>query len=361
MNNKTIKWIALGVFLLLIFGGLIYQTMSGSAENVVEEPPGRPAQQSMAVNMFVTDYSELENFIDVSGTTLPDESVVLSAEISGLLTSIYVREGSRVEKGQLIAKVNDAELQAELARANTNLRLSETNLERQKRLLAREGISQQEFDNAEAQYQVNLSEVNLIKARIEKTEVRAPFSGITGLRKVSPGQYVTPGMEIISLIKPDPIKIDFPVPQIFANQIKEGTKFRFQTSGSAEFHEGTIYATESVIQANSRALMVRGRFNNEDMLITPGSFINAKVLMEQSDSAILIPTVAVVPILNGQQVYLFKNGKVKPQEVETGTRMANKIQITGGISAGDTVITSGLLQIRPEMEVRAAEISSTSN
>ncbi len=196
------------------------------------------------------------------------------------------------------------------------------------------------------------SEVSLIKAQIDKTEIRAPFDGRVGLKYVSDGSYISPTTRIASLQSIDPIKIDFSIPERYAAKVEEGDEIRFTVQGTDEEFIGEIYAIEPKIDSETRTLQMRARSDNEDQLLKPGAFADLELNLETIQDARMIPTIALVPELQGQKVYLYREGEVVEQSVQTGIRTESMVQITDGVSFGDTILTTGLLQVRPGMQVQ---------
>jgi membrane fusion protein (multidrug efflux system) len=223
--------------------------------------------------------------------------------------------------------------------------------------LEKGGISQEEYDATLNEVNVLRAEVSLINAQIEKTEVRAPFTGKLGLKYVSDGSYITSSSRIATLQDIDPIKIDFSIPERYASQIEVGNKVTFTVQGINEALVAEVYAKEPRIDTETRTLQVRARSANPDGKLLPGAFADLELTLKTIEDAKMIPTISLVPELEGQKVFLLKNGVVQPQSVSTGLRNESKVQITEGVEVGDTVLTTGLLQVRPQMEVTVKSIN----
>lgn len=342
--------IAFAVLILLIIPKINF---SESPESTSQ------ASNSMAalpVKAYVVKPEKLANNVLTSGTILANEAVDLKSEVDGKIIKIAFKEGSRVKKGDLLVKINDAELQAQLAKAKFTLQLLEDKEFRQRQLLEKEAISQEEYDDALNQLNVNKSEVSLIEAQIDKTEIRAPFNGIIGLKNVSEGSYITSSTVIASMQNIDPIKIDFSVPEKYAGFIEQNDKIIFSIVGSEEEYTAKIYAVEPSINRVTRTLNIRAIYPNSSGKILPGSFAHVKLILDNIENALLVPTQAIVPELKGQKVYLYKSGRVEEQSVKIGIRTDTQVQITDGINSNDTVITSGILQIGPGMPVAISEL-----
>ncbi|MEC7264431.1 MAG: efflux RND transporter periplasmic adaptor subunit, partial [Bacteroidota bacterium] len=208
--------------------------------------------------------------IAISGTLEADEQIEIRSEVSGIVESINFKEGSKVTKGQVLLKVNDIELQAQLSKAQTAKKLASENERRAKLLLEKQAISQEEYDIASADYQSATSEADLIAAQLSKTSIRAPFSGTIGLRSISMGTYVTPSTVIAKLVNTDDLKITFSVPEKYASQISVGTVLTFTTSDSEEEYKATIYAIDPEVDITTRTLRMRAIADNRQNRLYPG-------------------------------------------------------------------------------------------
>tara|TARA_R110002126_G_scaffold385_1_gene2561 strand:+ start:2020 stop:3087 length:1068 start_codon:yes stop_codon:yes gene_type:complete len=314
------------------------------------------SQAILQVDVFVVKPDVIEDKIFTTGTLTSNEEVELATESSGLIQSISLREGQDVKKGELLVKINDSELKAQLKRADFRLNLAEDREKRQKQLLEKGGISQEEYDATLNEVNVLRAEVSLINAQIEKTEIRAPFTGKLGLKYVSDGSYITPSSRIASLQDIDPIKIDFSIPERYAAQIEVGNKVTFTVQGIDDTLQAEVYAKEPRIDSDTRTLQVRARSSNPDGKLLPGAFADLVLTLQTIENAMMVPTISLVPELQGQKVFLLKNGVIEPRSVKTGLRNEAKVQIIEGIEVGDTVLTTGLLQVRPEMKVTVNSI-----
>lgn len=300
-----------------------------------------------------------ENRISSTGTVVADESVSLQSEVAGRVTGIFFTEGELVEAGRLLVKINDADLQAELRRAEYRRNLAEIRERRVASLIERNATAQQEYDVALNELNVVKADIDLINARIAQTEIRAPFDGIIGLRAISPGSYITPATYITEIQKVNRVKVDFSVPERFSGMITQGQAFRFNRQGSENTYNGEVYAIQPRIEPNTRTLRLRGIANNDDNVLLPGAFVEVNLALRAIDAALMAPSEAIIPEMGGQSVYLYRNGKAERRQVEIGIRTDQRVHITDGVVAGDTLLTTGMLQLRPGMDVRIAEIRSS--
>ena len=344
------RTIIISVLALALLGFLIYNKINSSAiEAKKNAPPPPEVLKKMAsqVSAYVISPEKLDNNVLSSGTVSANNEEMLYSEISGKVIHIYFKEGGKVKKGELLVKINDADLQAQLKKAKAAQKIAEEISARDKQLLAKQGISQQEYDQSLSVVDQAKADVSLLVAQIDKTEIRSNYNGVIGLKSVSEGSYITPSVKIASIQEIEPVKIDFSVPEKYMNAVKVGDPVTFTVQGSRDVYNAKIFAIEPKIDLATRSLMVRAICPNQDEKVLPGSFANVELILKQIDNAIMIPTQAVIPILKGQQVYVSKNGKAQTVKVQTGLRNDSTIQITNGLKPGDTVITTGIMMLKP--------------
>ncbi|MFU8812415.1 MAG: efflux RND transporter periplasmic adaptor subunit [Balneolaceae bacterium] len=344
------------IIVVFIFGLLAYPKVKPLFSNTGDEAAGGPGSGSlMQVEAVTVQPESIQDRIFATGTIRADEAVDLSAEASGIVTGIYFREGSDVDRGELLLKINDSELQAEKNRTEFRLALAVQREERQKRLLERGGISQDDYDAILNEVNVLRSELELIQARIEQTEIRAPFSGKIGLKFVSEGSYISPNSRIATLQKIDPVKIDFSVPERYIARVNNGDELEYTVQGFDRSFYGEVYAIEPLIEQQTRTLQLRAISDNPEGQLFPGAFANITLILDTIEDALMIPTMSVIPELNSQKVFVVRDGVVDEVRIRTGIRTSNKVQVIDGIAPGDVVLTTGLLQVRPGMEVNIVE------
>lgn len=278
----------------------------------------------------------------------------IRSEVSGIVERINFEEGTMVSKGQVLFKVNDVELRAQLANVRTSQGLASENERRARLLLEKEAISQEEYDIASADFKSSKAQTQLIQAQIAKTTVRAPFSGKIGLRSISNGTYVTPTTPIAKLVNTSKLKITFSIPEKYASQMKVGNALSFTTAGSTEKFMAKIYAIEPEIEVATRTLKVRAIAENPEGKLYPGTFANVALPLDNIKDALLVPTEALIPIQNGKKIFVSQNGKAKEIIVQTGSRTEKEILVLTGLKAGDTVLTSGVMTLKDGAPVKVA-------
>ena len=350
--NKKVKWglVAVLVIALGIFG--FYQLTPHENEELsaADTQPKKRTQNVLNVNAQIVKPHTLTDEIQVSGKLVPNEEVELSFETSGKITYIYFTEGSFVKKGQLLAKVNDSHLQAQLQRLEAQLPLAQDRVYRQKALLQLDAVSK------EAELATLNADIDKVKAEIEMTELRAPFDGTLGLRQVSVGSYASPSTIVAKLTNLKPIKIEFSVPEKNANDIKKGTNLEFKVDGKLHPYEAQVYATESSLDAATHTLSVRAIYPNENGELISGRYADIRVKQKEIANAIAIPSEAIVPEMGINKVFVYRNGKAEPTAVTIGIRTDAEVQILDGLQAGDTILTSGTLQLRKGSPVKISAI-----
>ncbi len=360
--SKGVRRLITFTVLLLVFGGLAYpkvKPLFSSASDSNTSGGSSQANRILQVEAVELEYETIEDRIFSSGTVQANELVELTAEASGIVTNVFFEEGREVSRGDLLVKINDSELQAQKQRALYRLNLAQQREERQRRLLERGGISQDDYDATLNEVNVFRAEVQLIEAQIEKTEVRAPFSGVIGLKYISTGSYITPASRIASLQEVNPIKIDFSIPERFISSVDVGDEINFTVQGVDSTFTGRVYAIEPRIDTDTRTLQIRAISDNSEQLLFPGAFANIVLILDEIDDALMVPTIAIIPELNSQKVYLVQDGRVEESRIRTGIRRSDKVQILEGAEVGDIILTTGLLQVRPGMEVEISDLKKT--
>jgi membrane fusion protein (multidrug efflux system) len=311
----------------------------------------RQEQQKLNAVGFVIVPTHLSELVNSTGTLKPDEEVDLSFETSGKIVGINFTEGTHVKKGDLLAKINDKPLQAQLEKLQAELKMAEAKEFRQRSLLSKDAISQESYDQIVTDVQTINADINLIKSQISMTELRSPFDGMIGLRYLSEGSYTNPSTKIAKLIKISPIKIEFSIPEKYASEIKVGYPITFTIDGTNKIFNASVYAVDPKIDINTRTIVLRALYPNNNEELKSGRYAGITLQLSQIDNAVAIPTEALIPEMNGQKVFIYNRGKAQSVDVSTGLRTESKIQITEGLKFGDTLITSGIMQLRQNLPI----------
>lgn len=313
---------------------------------------------ALSVEALVVRPQELDNRINSTGTLLANEEVELRPETSGRVTGVYFQEGQSVTKGALMLKVDDSGLQAQHKRKLLEEKQAADEEARQRSLVQINAISQEDYDKALNNLRLIQADKEVIESQIAKTEIRAPFTGVVGLRYVSEGGYVTPNMLVATMQQLDPIKVEFSVPEKYAMQIKRGTAITVSAGHEEENYAGSIYALEAKVDPGTRTIKARGRIPNVKGTLIPGAFAKVQITLDKLTDALIVPSGAVIPEMNGEKVYIYVNGRAKSTPIKTGIRTETSVQVVGGISANDTLIVTGLLQLADGKEIQIKSLKA---
>jgi membrane fusion protein (multidrug efflux system) len=290
--------------------------------------------------------------ITAVGSLRSDESITVRPEVAGRISAILFKEGQQIGKGMALVRLDPAINQAEVQQARANLKLAQTKYDRAVELSQRNFISGQAKDEAENNLRVAQAAVSLVEARLAKTEIRAPFAGVIGLRVVSVGDYVKEGADIVNLESIDPLKVDFRVPEIYLRQVQEGQTLTVTLDAlPGKKFEGRVFAVNPLVDAAGRAVVIRAIVRNTDTSLRPGMFARVNLITRAEKEALVIPEQAIVP--QGEEQYVFRvvDGKVSRVRVEIGQRREAKVEILKGLAANDVVVTAGQLKLRDGMPV----------
>ncbi|WP_323758289.1 efflux RND transporter periplasmic adaptor subunit [Roseivirga sp.] len=348
--SKTSRIIVVLIIILAVAAWAVYPrideiTGSNSSAEASAQSASR-AKSALPVSGVVVTPRLLENKIKVTGSILPNESIQLKSEVSGLVTKVHFKEGQKVKKGTLLVSLKDDELQAQLEKLRFSKKLAVGSENRQKLLLNKEAISQEEYDISFTTLNTIEADIKVVEAQLAKTSIIAPFDGILGLREISEGAYITNSTIITKFYSIDPVKIDFAIPGKYASIVSVGDVIQFETETSTEVFKGTVYAFEPQIDQNTRTLRMRAISSNEEGKLLPGQFAKIELIMSSVNDALMVPAISVIPELNGHMLFVAHGGKAQAVPVKIGLRTESSVQILEGLSPQDTVITSGLLEIR---------------
>lgn len=327
---------------------------SFSCKDKKQESAKQNNQAPVIVDVVIAGTQPLSNLVEANGSVLANESLEIHPEVSGRLILLNVPDGAAVTEGTVLAKINDADLQAQLAKSQSQLTLAQKTEDRMKKLLAVNGANQADYDLALNNLNNIWADIQLLKAQIEKTVVKAPFSGRLGLRMVSPGAYVTPQTILATLEQTNKVKIDFTIPAVYASLIQKGAKVDVITTDNQPKRSAIVFATETSISTSTRNLKVRAVMEGEPVI--PGAFVKVLIDAGKNNQSILVPTNAIIPDASSKKLIVVKNGKGVFVNIETGVRTANGIEITKGLNTGDSVVVSGVLFVKPNATVKVRSI-----
>ncbi|MCK5368578.1 MAG: efflux RND transporter periplasmic adaptor subunit [Cyclobacteriaceae bacterium] len=353
--NKTGKTIIFIVIAIIILGLILYPKLKPE-----ETDPQFSRHQSssvLQVEAKIINPGRIENKIKITGAILANESVALKSEISGKIEKIYFQEGQHVKQGTLLLAINDDEMVAQVERLKYTQKLNEDIEYRLRQLLEKEAISREEYEIGLTTLNTTLSDIKEREARLSKHKLYAPFDGIIGLRQVSEGSYLSPSDLVVNIYNINPIKVEFSVPGKYSSLINKADSISFVIEASENIFTGIIYAFEPRIDPRTRTLKIRAICKNDDEILMPGQFVNIDYTLNVLPDALMVPSESVIPELNSHKLFTYKNGLVSQEAVDIGLRTEKAVQITQGIFPGDTVITTGILQIRHGLPVNITNIN----
>ncbi len=341
---------------VLLFIGTISCKSKSTDKSTTKTDKGGRQNQPQKIDVIIAMPQKITESIQVPGTLTASETTEIHPEVSGRLTMLNVREGAYVSRGSVIAKIYDADLQAQLKKLQAQLGIANQTANRLSQLLNIQGISRQDYDMAVLNANNIRADIDIVRTNIARTVVRSPFSGKLGLKEISVGAYVTPSTIITVIRKTSDMRLDFTIPEKYISEAKTGTMVFFTVSGSDVRHAAKIMATESGITENSRSLNIRSRVMGSDPALIPGAFANVMLDFAPNYTALMIPTQAIIPQARGKKVVLFKNGVATFTDITTGVRDSSNIQVLSGINVGDTIVTTGLMSVKPNGKVTIRKI-----
>ena len=328
-----------------------------NCKNKSTAPVSKNDKAPIIVDVIIAALQPITNVVEANGTVIAGEYVELRPEVSGRLVYLNVPEGKTIAKGTVIARVNDADLRAQIAKSSVQLHLAQTTVDRYKKLLDINGLNQADFDVALNQVNSLKADIVYTQALVEKTVVRAPFNGVAGLRGVSPGAYVSPATIIATLQQTNLVKIDFTLPDIYGSIIKTGMIVKVELDATTkESRNALIIATEPGANTDTRNLKVRAVLQGGTA--NPGVFVKVYIDAGKNRSSIKVPTNCIIPDDKNNQVVLVKNGMASFVNIKTGIREANSVEVIKGINVGDSVVVTGVLFARPQSLVKVRSIKN---
>lgn len=315
--------------------------------------PGGPVQ----VEVRAVEQRAMADDVTAVGSLVSNESVVLRPEVAGRISAIRFRDGAAVRKGDVLVELDAAVQRAELQQAQASLRLADANIRRTEDLFARKFVSQSSLDTARSQLEVARATTALAQARLERTQIRAPFAGVVGIRDVSPGHFVKDGDALVNLEDIATLKVDFRLPELYLGRIRAGQTLEVSSDVlPGERFPATVDAINPLVDAQGRAVVLRARLQNAQGRLRPGMFVRVRLILDQRADALLVPEEALVPAPgNVQFVYRVVDGKAQRTEVKTGMRRDAMVEIVAGLLPDALVVTAGQLKLRDGVPVQIVQ------
>ena len=346
-------------YLALIVGSIAISILAScdSKKSEAETTKAGAKPNILRAEGFVVEPQMFQSDYTTSGSLLPNESTQILPETSGRVTSISFKEGVHVEQGQVLVKLYNDDIKAQIQKSKAQRELQVKIKERQAELLRIGGISQQDYETTAAQIASIDADLAYSEAQLSKTIIKAPFPGRIGIRNISVGAVITPSTVIATLQQSRILKMDFTVPDQYKSELVVDKKVSFTVNGSLDTFYGVISALEPAADAVTRTLKVRAIVQNQDHKLVPGSFTHVVIPFVNNTHALLIPSQAVIPTDRDKEVAIVRDGKAKLVTVTIGTRTNNQVEILQGLTAGDTIITTGIMQVKPNMAVKITKVN----
>lgn len=319
-------------------------------------PADRRSVAAPPIQGLIVKPTFIDRSVTVSGTLKPFEETVLMSEASGRVVSVHLPEGKTVRKGTVLLKLFDDDLQAQLRKAQAQLDIAKQTQARLSELLKINGVSRTEYDNATLNVNSLSADVELMSVQIRKTEIRAPFDGLLGLKQISVGAQITPSTPLVTIRAVDRMKLDFSVPEKYASEITPGMKCTFSVEGGDTSYAAAVMATEGGVEAATRNLRVRAIVDEPAAVLKPGAFAKVKLVLGNGADALMIPTHAIIPEERSKRVVVARSGRAQFITVITGVRRDTDIEVVKGLVAGDTLVTTGLLFLKPGSELKFSKV-----
>lgn len=360
-KRKTIRiYLIIAIPVILVIGWAINKYVLNQTEIPADSPtisaPAASGRGSGGKAIPVTvSLARLEQVLDgirAVGSLVANEEVDLASETSGKVQTVKFSEGAKVRKGEVLVKVNDDDLQAQLKRYLFQEKTLAEKLERQRLLFEKEAVSRESYDQVQTEYNVLQADIDILKVRISRTEILAPFDGTVGFRYISDGSYIQPNTKIAKLVDFNTLKLEFSIPEKYINLPLIGSTIYFSTEGDSNKKRAEVYAMEPKVDDKTRTIILRAKYNNADGRLRPGMSMRVTIPTSEAADVLMIPTEAIIPAMDSKSVWVVRDGVPVQQIVETGTRLEKDIEVLKGLSKGDSVIVTGLMQLREGAKIK---------
>ena len=344
------------IYQLLAIGTLL--TLVSCKEKNNEQTAAKPnaPKGPTMVQGYIVKTGAVSEPLELAGTLFPMEATEIHPEVNGRIVGLYINEGANISKGALMVKLFDGDLQAQLKKLKVQLQIAEKTEERSRELLKLNGISQQDYDLSFLQVSNIKADIELIETNIAKTEIRAPYSGKIGFRNVSMGAYITPATIVTTIRQINQLKLQFSIPEKYSSKIQTGQLIPFTVAGSNQKFLAKVYASESIVSETTRGLNIRCLIQQNNAALVAGGFAKVDVDFAKNDNAILVPSQAILPQARGKKVVLYRDGIAVFADVQTGVRDSANVEIISGVRVGDTIVTTGLIGIRPDAKIKLSKV-----
>jgi membrane fusion protein (multidrug efflux system) len=321
---------------------------------------GPPGGMQIAVETMIVGPVVLESTVEAVGTVLAEASATLRTEVPGQVIERHFEEGQAVSKGEPLFSIEATTFEADVNEAKANLNQSEAAFKRADELVKSQLVSATEYDTARADYNVAVARLRSAESRMSKTVIRAPFDGYAGLRRINVGDYATIGQELVNVVKLDPLRVDFSVPETLLARVQPGQSINVTVGAfSGESFTGIVTAIDPQIDVTGHSMAIRARLPNPDLKLRPGLFAQVTVSLAVKPDALMVPEQAIWPIGNDKTLYIVEEGVANQRIVTIGDRKDGMVEITSNLSAGEEVVIAGQMKIYPGAQVRTIQAVGT--
>lgn len=355
--NKSVRNISIFLIVLVIAALLIVPKLLSEKNKTTEGPRQNPQDQVISADAFVIKPIDLENDVSTVGTILANEEVEIKSELTRKITGIYFKEGTYVPKGKVLFRLDDSDLLASLNKLELDEQLMMKQQDRDKQLLDKGLLTPDQFDTDATSLEKVRADMDLVDINIDKTYIRAPFSGIVGFRNVSNGSLVSNTMVLTTIQDIAKVKVDFSIPERYMSLFKPGQKITFSVEGYDDEFSGTVISYDPKLNEATRTIILRASADNKGNRLLPGSFVKVRLKLDNIPNAIMLPSESIIPKLKGQSVFVYRNGIASLIDVETGLRTEKDVQITSNLAPGDTVITTNILKLKNDSKVKLVNVN----
>ena len=342
---------------ILFSASLLFFSCKSSDKKADAPAGGPPKNMPMKVEGYIVKTMTVSDKAELPGSIIANEETEIHPEVSGRLVALNISEGRTVGKGTLLAKIFDGDLQAQLKKLQVQLAVAEQTVSRMGELRKIDGVSQQEYDLSVLQVNTIRADMEIVRTNISRTEIRAPFAGTLGLKNVSAGAYVSPATTMTTIRQNSQLKLDFTLPEKFTGSFKVGETVNFTVENNPKTYSAKVIAAESGVAENTRSLNVRALVTNNDGKLLPGVFAKVASDFNTDPHGLMVPSQAILPQARGKKVIIYRNGVASFADVVTGLRDSALVQIVSGVKEGDTVITTGLMSLKPDAKVAITKIN----
>jgi membrane fusion protein (multidrug efflux system) len=352
--KKTVRNLSI-ILIIVVIGALLIIPKLLSTKNKDQGQQGA-GDQSIPVDVYVANPVQLENQVNTGGTIVANEEVQIRSELTRKITGIYFKEGSYVPKGKILFKLDDSDLLARLRKLDLQEELAIKTEQRDLELLNKGLATQEQYDITTNLVATIRADRELVEVELDKTNIRAPFSGVTGFRNVSIGSLVTNANVLTTIQDIGRVKIDFSIPEKYIVAFKVGQQIQFRVDGIDQDFTGTVVSYDPQLNENTRSILLRAIADNRGNRLLPGSFVKVNLELGSVSNALLVPSEAIIPKLKGQSIYILRNGVPKLTDVEIGARTEKDVQIITELGPGDTVVTTNILRLRPNSKIKVVNV-----